>query len=166
MARPRKNTASLEGDYGKDKMKERLELEKKLKGNNDKIFPPKFILLDEVAAKKFEQLTKELIEIDLINNVDVDMLAVYCDTWSKYVRATTFLMAQPLVDEGGESKSGAIIKTANPYVKIQQSYAQQLMKISSLFGLSPADRSRIAHVSSDKEEKEDPMVALMEKLKK
>lgn len=166
MARPRKDTSALQGAYTKEAMKERLEQENRLKGNNDNILAPRFIEEDEIALRKFNQLKKELIEVDVINNVDVDLLSVYCDCWSKYVKATMMLGIQDFVEEQ-ESKSGSLVKTPNPYIKIQQSYGDRLIKLSSLFGLSPADRSKIAHLQpSDKNEKDDPLMNLLQGLKK
>lgn len=166
MVRPRKNGVALQGAYTKEEMKKRLEQEARLKGNNDKIVAPDFIQDDPVAMEKFNQLVEELNNAEIINNVDVDLLAVYADCWSKYVNATKMLYIQEMV-EYQENKLGALTKVTNPYIKIQNTYSDKLMKISSLFGLSPADRSKIAHLNpSDKEEKVDPLMELLSGLKK
>ena len=166
LARPRKDTSALQGAYTKEAMKDRLERENRLKGNKDNIMPPDFIEDDEIASRKFNQLKKELTEVDVINNVDADLLAVYSDCWSKFVKTTKILNLQDFVEEQ-ENKSGANVKTPNPYIKIQQSYSDRLVKLSSLFGLSPADRSKIAHLQpSDKNEKKDPLLELLQGLKK
>ena len=165
MARPRKNTNALEGAYTKEDMKERLEIEERLKGNSDSIVIPAFMQDDDVAVEKFNQLTKELKESEIVSNVDTDLLAIYCDCWSKYVAATKMLYYQDMV-EVQENKSGILTKVQNPYIKIQQSYSDRLIKLSSLFGLSPADRSKIAHLNpSSKEEKVDPLMELIQGLK-
>lgn len=165
MARPKKNSQALSGAYTKEAMKERLEVENKLKGNKDDLTSPDFIAKDEVALAKFNSLVKELSQVDIINNVDVDLLAVYSDCWSKYVRATKILALQDLVEEQ-ENKTGMLVKTQNPYIKIQNIYSDKLMKISNLFGLSPADRSKIAHLNpSDKNEQADPLLELLKGLK-
>lgn len=166
LARPRKDTSALTGAYTKDAMKERVEAENRLKGNSDNLVAPEFIRLDEVAMTKYEELVNELKQVEVIANVDVDLLAVYADTWSKYIKATKMLMMQSMVEEQ-ENKLGAITKMQNPYIKIQQSYADRLIKISSLFGLSPADRTRIAHLNpSDKNDKPDPLLELLNGLRK
>lgn len=166
VARPRKDTTALQGAYTKEALKKRVEEENRIKGNSDNLVAPDFIQLDEVALKKFDELVKELKAVDVIANVDVDLLAIYAESWSKYVRATKMLMAQSLVEEQ-ENKSGALTKMQNPYIKIQQSYTQQLIKLASLFGLSPADRTRIAHLNpSDKNEKADPLMELLSTLNK
>ena len=163
--RPRKNTEALKGAMTKEEKNSREKLEGKLQGDNDKIVAPVFLKFDEVALEKFNALVEELNKVNLINNVDVDLLAVYSDTWSKYVKSTKILMAQPLVEEE-QSKNG-MIKSANPYIKIQQSYAQQLFKLASLFGLSPADRTRIGHNTViDESDNSDPLLNLLSGLRK
>lgn len=166
MARPRKSTASLQGAYTEEAMQERLELENRLKGKSDNLVAPDIVQLDEVALNKFNQLVKDLTEVDVIANVDVDLLAIYASSWSGYIKATKMLMMQSMVEEQ-ENKLGAITKIQNPYIKIQQQYSDKLIKLASLFGLSPADRSKIAHLQpSDKNEKVDPLLELLSGLKK
>ena len=166
MARPRKDTSALQGAYTKEAMKERLEKENKLKGKTDKLIAPEIVKMDEVALVKFEELVEELKEVDVIANVDIDSLAGYCNAYSGFVRATKMLMMQSFVEEQ-ENKLGAITKVQNPYIKIQQSYLDRMIKIASLFGLSPADRTRIAHLNpSDKNDKPDPLLELLSGLKR
>lgn len=166
MARPKKSTTSLQGAYTKDAMKERLENENKLKGKTDNLIAPEIVMVDEIALAKFEELVEELKEVNVIANVDVDLLGGYCTSYSGYVRATKMLMMQSLVEEQ-ENKLGAITKMQNPYIKVQQSYLDRMIKIASLFGLSPADRTRIAHLNpSDKNDKPDPLIELLSGLRK
>lgn len=166
MARPRKDTSALQGAYTKDAMKQRLESENKLKGRSDNLIAPEIVRIDEVALQKFEQLVNELSEVGVLANVDIDLLGGYCTAYSAYVRSTKMLLMQNMVEEQ-ENKLGAITKVQNPYIKIQQSYLDKMIKIASLFGLSPADRTRIAHVNpSDKNEKSDPLIELLSGLKK
>lgn len=147
-------------------MKQRLESENKLKGRSDNLIAPYIVTIDEVALQKFEQLVDELSEVGVLANVDIDLLGGYCTAYSAYVRSTKMLLMQNMVEEQ-ENKLGAITKVQNPYIKIQQSYLDKMIKIASLFGLSPADRTRIAHVNpSDKNEKSDPLIELLSGLKK
>lgn len=165
MARPKKSTTSLQGAYTKEAMKERLENENRLKGNADNLIVPDVVRLDDVALAKFTELVEELKEVGVLANVDADLLGGYCCSYSGYVRATKMLLTQSFVEEQ-ENKLGAITKVQNPYIKIQQSYLDKMIKIASLFGLSPADRTRIAHLNpSDKNEKSDPLVELLSSLK-
>ena len=112
IARPRKNVTALQGDYSKEDMQGRLKHEKRLKGNSDKIIAPDFITYDEVAMMKFNQLVEELKASEVISNVDVDLLAVYCDCYSKYVQATKMLHIQELV-KIKENKLSTLTKVNN-----------------------------------------------------
>lgn len=165
MARPRKNVSAIQGHVSKEEIQNRLELEKRITGDSDNIIIPKFIEHDEVAVEEYLRIVEELRKVDLVTNVDTTMLGIYADCYSKYVESTMCMANEPLVidytNKGGETNS-----VPNPYIKIQQQYIQMLMKISEKYGLDPSSRSKIAHLQpSDKEEKVDPLLDLMKKVK-
>lgn len=165
MARPRKNVTALQGDYSKQVIQERLEQEKSITGDSDNIIIPLFIRHDEVAVEEFLRIVDELKKVNLVTNVDSTMLGIYADCYSKYVESTMAMANEPLVidytNKGGETNS-----VVNPYIKIQNQYIQMIMKISEKYGLDPSSRSKIAHLQpSDKEEKVDPLLDLMKKVK-
>ena len=165
MARPRKNVTALQGNYSKEMIQERLEQEKSITGDNDNIIIPLFIKDDEIAVEEFLRIVEELRKVNLVTNVDSTMLGIYADCYSKYVESTMAMSNEPLVidytNKGGETSS-----VPNPYIKIQNQYIQMLMKISTMYGLDPSSRSKIAHLQpSDKEEKVDPLLDLMKKVK-
>lgn len=165
MARPRKNVSALQGSYSKEDIQMRIEQEKNITGDNDNIVIPLFIRNDDVAVEEFLRIVEELKKVNLVTNVDSTMLGIYADCYSKYVESTIAMANEPLVVEytnkGGETNS-----VANPYIKIQNQYMQMLMKISEKYGLDPSSRSKIAHLQpSDKEEKIDPLLDLMKKVK-
>ncbi|MEG0908780.1 MAG: phage terminase small subunit P27 family [Bacilli bacterium] len=161
MARPRKTVNSLQGHVSKKEIEERLEREKRITGDSDCILPPKFIHEDEVALEEFYRVVDELKKVNIATNIDSVMLGIYADSYSKYVQSTIAMRDEELVTEY-TNKGGATNAVINPYIKIQQQYATMIMKISALYGFDPSSRSKIAHLSpSDKEEKEDPLVALL-----
>lgn len=165
MARPRKNVTALQGNYSKEMIQERLEQEKSITGDSDNIIIPLFIRHDDVAVEEFLRIVEELKKVNLVTNVDSTLLGIYADCYSKYVESTMAMANEPLVVEytnkGGETNS-----VANPYIKIQNQYMQMLMKISEKYGLDPSSRSKIAHLQpSDKEDKTDPLLDLMRKVK-
>ena len=165
IARPRKNVTALQGDYTKDAIKERIEKEKAITGASDNIQPPVFILDDEIALAEFYRVVDELLAVGVITNVDSVLLGVYADSYSKYVESTICMKNESLVTEY-TNKGGATNAVINPYIKIQQQYATMLMKISSLYGLDPASRSKIAHLApTDKEEKVDPLMQAFAELR-
>ena len=165
MARPKSNVTALQGNYSKDFIKQRLEQEKAIIGSSDNIIIPKFIENDAIAVEEYLRIVEELKKVNLVTNVDSVMLGIYADSYSKYVESTLCMLNEPLVSEY-TNKGGATNQVVNPYIKIQQQYATMLMKISALYGLDPASRSKIAHLApSDKEEKVDPLMDLLKGLK-
>lgn len=165
MARPKSNVTALQGNYSKDFIKQRLEQEKAITGDSDNIIIPKFIENDAIAVEEYLRIVEELKKVNLVTNVDSVMLGIYADSYSKYVESTLCMLNEPLVSEY-TNKGGATNQVINPYIKIQQQYATMLMKISALYGLDPASRSKIAHLApSDKEEKVDPLMDLLKGLK-
>ena len=165
MSRPRKNITALQGNYSKEVIQERLEQEKNITGDSNNIIIPLFIRNDEVAVEEFLRIVEELKKVNLVTNVDSTMLGIYADCYSKYVESTMAMSNEPLVidytNKGGETNS-----VPNPYIKIQTQYMQMLMKISEKYGLDPSSRSKIAHLQpTDKEEKVDPLLDLLKKVK-
>lgn len=165
MARPRSNVTALQGNYSKEYIQERLEQEKAITGDSDNIVAPEFIANDEVAVKEFNRIVEELKKVNIVTNVDSVLLGIYADSYSKYVEATMQMHNQPLVTEY-TNKGGNTNPVINPYIKIQQQYSTQLMKISQLYGLDPSSRSKIAHLApTDKEEKSDKLMEIFEGLR-
>lgn len=165
VARPCSNTTALQGHYSKDQIKNRLESEKRITGSSDNIAPPEFIMGDEIALREFDRIVEELKKVSLATNVDATMLGLYADSYSKYYEATLALQSEPLVVEY-MNKSGNVNSVPNPYIKIQQQYAAMLMKISTMYGLDPSSRSKLASLSpSDKEEEQDKLSDLLDRLK-
>lgn len=139
-------------------------LQEELIGSDD-IYIPDFIRDDEVAVKEYLRIVEELKKADLITSVDIGMLGIYADSYSKYVESTMCMRNQPLVIEY-TNKGGETNPVANPYIKVQQQYAEKMMKISSSFGLDPASRSKITHLQpTNKEEEEDSLKTMLKALR-
>lgn len=166
MGRPKKCVNALQGAYTKEAIKQRVEMEKAITGDSDNIPPPKFIENDEIALAEFYRVVDELKKVNIVTNVDSVMLGVYANCYSIYYRATLEIEEQDLITEY-TNKGGATNSVINPYIKIQQQYMASLMKISEKFGLDPSSRAKIAHLQpSDKEDKKDPLMLMVEKMTK
>jgi P27 family predicted phage terminase small subunit len=125
-------------------------LEGEIKPNTDNIKKPDW--LDESASKEWERVVDELVELGLMTNVDVSALAIYCDTYSKYVQATEKLNQGELVVEF-TNKTGATNLVPSPYINIQNKYADIIKKFLNEFGLTPSARARL---SLPKQEEKEP----------
>jgi P27 family predicted phage terminase small subunit len=75
----------------KAEIAERLEAEKALAGNSDKVRCPAW--LDKVGKREFRAIVAELKPLGLLTNVDVSMLAAYCEAVSAFRRATDEMRA-------------------------------------------------------------------------
>lgn len=134
----------------KKQIEERTKNEPKF--GADKIRCPTW--LDKIAKKEWNRIVKELKAAELMTNVDVTALAVYCDTYSKYIDATEQLSKEDLTYVY-TNKSGAKNVVEHPLVRIAKGYAELMKKYAVEFGLTPASRAKIA--IPKKEEKKDPL---------
>ncbi|WP_078382341.1 phage terminase small subunit P27 family [Sutcliffiella halmapala] len=68
----------------KEEIKRRQEHEEKVKGFTDKIVPPSYLTAKQ--KKDFEEISSELIRLEIFSNLDVDALARYIDSRDMYIR--------------------------------------------------------------------------------
>ncbi|MGQ0453800.1 phage terminase small subunit P27 family, partial [Bacillus sp. SS-TM] len=90
----------LEGNTNrltKEEMKQRLESEKRWKAKSDKVRPPTW--LDSVAKKEFKRIAGELLELEVMTNIDVNALALYCDAYADYMACTKIIQEEGLLVE-------------------------------------------------------------------
>ncbi|WP_236595990.1 phage terminase small subunit P27 family [Paenibacillus sp. EPM92] len=155
--RPNKPAAAHLASGNKSKLskaqiKARQEAEDAIKPASDNILRPTW--LDAVGKKMWESIMEELAAVDLITNVDVYALALACDAYSKYVKASKDIKKEGLVVEH-KNAIGAVNKVPNPNVAIAQKYATQFKSFCSEFGLSPAARARLAKPKDDEDDEDD-----------
>ena len=144
MPRVRKPSQLLEGHYTKEQQKQRQMEEELARGDYDNIKPPSW-LTDKTAKKEFKRLAEELLKLNIMCNLDVNNLASYCESYSKYVQATKELKGQPLTIEK-QMNNGSYTMVENPLIKIQKSYADEMRKFATLCGLSLNARLQFATV--------------------
>ncbi len=94
--------------------------------------------LTGVARQEWNRVTKELIKLKLISNIDRAALAAYCTAYKDYVRAENELKKEGHViftEKGGAYQ--------NPWVGIKNSAIEKMIKIGVEFGLTPSSRVRL-----------------------
>lgn len=148
--RNKKATESLAGHRSKKDLKERKEQENKMRGNCDKVFSPSW--LDETAKLEFRRVSEELIALNIISNIDVTILAIYCDAYSNYVQLTQAIQANGSIQYYTNVK-GEENKVVSAEVMAQQKYIDTIMKCAGKLGLSISDRLKL--VVPEKTEKEN-----------
>ncbi len=75
----------------------------------------------------------------LLTRVDRAVLALYCQTWSRWVEAEKHLESEGSVQEGRQK---GLVKS--PWVRIAAEAAEHLARFAVEFGLTPSSRGRLA----------------------
>lgn len=137
----------------KAEIEARQQAEEQFKPNTDNIKPP--IWLDAVGKKEWNRVAKELEELNILTNVDIAALGMYCDAYSKYQLATEKINKEGMFIEY-TNKAGATNMIEHPAVKAQVKYADLIKKLCSEFGLTPSARAKIT-LPRQHEEKEETL---------
>jgi P27 family predicted phage terminase small subunit len=98
---------------------------------------PKWLTKEALAVWK--QTLKQVRGLDILDNIDGTLLAVYCDTVIKYQE-----MSKPKVEADGTVKV-----LTNDGVKALQAYARILAQLTDKLGFSPAARARLVKKRAD-----------------
>ncbi len=107
--------------------------------------------LEQEAKNEWRRMSKTLVAMGLLTQVDKAALAGYCQAYARWKEAEEFL-----------SKHGTIFKTPSgyipqvPQVSIAQTYLKVMKDFCSEFGLPPAARTRI-RVDTAETTTNDPM---------
>lgn len=131
---PPKPTAMkrLEGNPGRRPLNER---EPKARTRKPKM--PAWLSEDEQA--EWKRITRELAAMQLLTSADADAIAVYCQVAVRYRDASAKV-----------AKDGLTVLTPNGYPVINPALSivnkciQQMHRLLTEFGMTPASRSRIA----------------------
>ncbi|MBP0725545.1 phage terminase small subunit P27 family [Bacillus sp. RG28] len=140
------------GKYSKAQLQERLEREKLIQPKTDKLKPPSW--LSSFAKKEFKRMVNELKEVDLVTNVDVNALALYCDAYGNYVECTKVIQEEGLMVEY-TNKAAETNKVPHPLLTKQKALFEQMKSLSTEFGLTPAARAKIAIPKLNEKEESD-----------
>ncbi|MBC9873686.1 phage terminase small subunit P27 family [Macrococcoides goetzii] len=131
----------------KAEIEKRRKAEEALKAAKDKLKPPTW--LDKGAKKEFRYIVNEMSELDVLNNLDVHALAMYCDAYSNYVEITK------LINENGlartinltEENSGEAVKAIymdKEAILRKKQFYDQVRQLGIQFGFTPSARAKMA----------------------
>lgn len=98
---------------------------------------PSHLTIEEQA--EWRRITRELKAMGLLTSADADAIAVYCQVSVRYRRASRDVEEQGLTVN---SPNGYPI--INPALSIVNKCIQQMHRLLSEFGMTPASRSRIS----------------------
>lgn len=102
--------------------------------------------LDDEAVKVWKKVNKDMKDFDILDKVDEDTLAAYCDAVARHKEISLLIS-----EEGYTTYNAAGTKMANPNVKTQQGYARLILQYSEKLGLTANARARLAKKMADEE---------------
>lgn len=146
MGRARKVIDMQIGNISKQKKMNRKMQEEKIKIDRDALMNGAPSWLSERAAAEYNRVVREAAAIDMLDNLDMSVLAIYADNYDRYLDAAEYLQKNGQTYEG---HSGPVM---SPYVKIAESASNQIMKCSTKLGLATTDRLKL--IVPEKESKE------------
>ncbi len=135
--RPPKLSVLSTGKIGKEKIKEKQEKESKLQAKCN-LKPPTW--LSKNAKTEFNRIVKALedVEFNLIDNLDLSILAIYAQAYSQYLDLTE------------EIKNGDPDELPKLY-RNQKMQIDIILQCSSKLGLAISDRLRLVVPTEKKE---------------
>lgn len=125
-------------------------------GCSAELKPP--VELSERARVEWRRLIRLYRQLDaeILNDLDVGVLAAYCESRAIYQTAEEEYQKGKLVLRNPD---GRIIE--NPYLKIMRLEGANLAKYSEQLCLSPVGRARMGVAAAKKEIKSDPLADLL-----
>lgn len=149
--RPRKKSAVSTGKIGKQATASRIRQEEELKLERDSLAPPAW--LDKEAAEEFSRVVDEAGKIDILDNLDLSVLAIYANAYTMYVQTVKKIARFGLT--GKRQTLYGTYEVISPYVVAQDKYVKQIMLCSSKLGLSTTDRLKLIVPTSSAEPKSE-----------
>lgn len=131
--------------WTKDEIERRQAAAQKLKRKKKiKLKMPDW--LDESAAKVWKKTIKDFSGLDILDKVDEDVLAIYCDAVARQREASM------------NARDGTMLAIEN--ARLAQSYARIVIQYADKLGINPNSRARLAKKIAD--EKGDPNADLFD----
>lgn len=122
-------------------------------GASSKLTPPRE--LSKAAKKEWRRVVKLYRQLDaeVINDLDVNLLAAYCENVAIFKEAEVNYQAEPLAKWSAEEQKWV----ESPYLKIMDGAAKNIMKAAEQLCLSPVGRARMGVLAAKKQAAADPM---------
>ena len=127
--------------WTKEEVEARQQAETKVRRKNrTTLKPPAWLKGDGLLVWK--DIRKKLRGIELLDNVDSDLLAIYCDAIVHYRESTQLLREKAVNEEGKPVFQEDLIKATQAWARIVTQYAEKL-------GLTPGGRARWAKKAAE-----------------
>ena len=124
----------------KDEIEKRREAENLLKAAKDKLKPPNW--LGKIARKEFKFIIDETRNIELLSNLDLHTLSIYCNVYEQHIQMNNLILSDGIMVAANKSSEAVI--TSHPLFIRQNQLVDQMRKMQTELGLSPSARAKIS----------------------
>lgn len=100
--------------------------------------PPCPKQLSKIAKAEWKRMSKHLLSLGLISQIDRAFLAGYCTAYATWAEAE-----EELAKYGKVFKAPSGYPMASPYLAIRDNALNQIRAFGTEFGMSPSSRSRV-----------------------
>ena len=149
IARPCKSAKVLtDCSQTKAEIKQRIEIENKLKGNSDNITPPAY--LTEVQKNIFNLIVEELKASDILSNLDVFILTTCA------IAIDRLHQIEQMINDNMELMVDKALLSA------KDKYTKDLFRCCNELSLSPQSRGKMANINQKaREQEEDKLLQIL-----
>lgn len=92
--------------------------------------------LDKEARKEWRRASKLLQDVGLLTDLDMAVLAGYCDAYSQWAQATVEVQTKGMIYKKADGSPGL-----NPFLRVAREAYDRMMKAAVLIGMSPSSRA-------------------------
>lgn len=150
MARPRKALALQTKNLTKAEIEERTYQEEHSKVNREFKLPT---WLNKKAREIFKETVEMLNTIDVLDDLDVSLLAIYSDAYARVQEVTQ------LIDKEGytiiKETKGSTVAVANPNLKTLKEQQKTVLDTAVKLGLTSIDRTKLVKYNPKEVEKDE-----------
>lgn len=158
MVKPMRPIAVNKSNLSKKQIADRIEQESRLKLSREAlVMPPDW--LDDDAKAEFSRVVYECGQIDLLDNLDLSVLAIYANAYSRYLQTVELIKVHGFT--GTRETRYDTYEVLNPYVVAQEKYVKQIMLCSTKLGLACTDRLKLIVPKAEEEPKENKFLRLI-----
>lgn len=104
-------------------------------------YPPEW--LGDIAKKEWYVITKELHKLGMLTDLDLSILALYCNEIQTYIECNEILKNKSRVQLFKNPDGSLKYASQSSFQKIANDCLSKALKIATEFGLTPASRTRI-----------------------
>ena len=140
MGRARKPKEMQKGNLTVEQQVQMEQAEAAVLVDQDQLMRPPRWLIDATARKEWKRVTRILMEIQIIGNLDLNNIGGYCNAYSMYIRAIQQV-----------SEAGNLFDKDK--VDCMKKYADEMRKFAALCGLTVDSRLKAgAYIAGKKED--------------